>query len=89
LGVEASDAGKGSSILFWLRRESLEDEFDWKLGRPVILLSAIPALNCLSLVVSSADGNGDMVSGSAIETAESVSRLSCDYLRKKGSECAG
>lgn len=59
-----------SSTLPWLRRDTLEDEFDWKPGRPVNLLSPMLALNCLGRVCSSKSERGDALSGSgsAIET---------------------
>lgn len=79
-----------SSTLPWLRRDTLEDEFDWKPGRPVNLLSPMLALNCLGRVCSSKSERGDALSGSgsAIETTESVNK--CRVITREGqSECVG
>jgi hypothetical protein len=66
--ADASDERLKSSRLFWLARESLEDEFEGMMGRPVILLDETPAGNCFIRVPSSAGGESGDSSGSAIET---------------------
>jgi hypothetical protein len=54
-------------MLFWLARESREEELVCILGRPVNRLEPTLAGNCLSLL-SSGEVESGISSGSAIET---------------------
>lgn len=63
-----SDDRFKSSILFRLAMESLEEEVDGMLGRPVILLVARLVEKRLVLGSSSGGGSGVISSVSAIET---------------------